>query len=151
MGKGTVMNVIEKYFVRKQWYYRFLGRGLVTVTHYDDWSPRRRLYDPAFTKRLRCRVVKKYVWCHNHDIVHTHVVWVPVSSYTQIPNRYYNIMLSSSALVQWACADDSGTNFNFCGYFCQEKIRPMPMPIIGKFLFMPSSSTLICWLVLVSL
>ena len=31
--------------------YRFLGNGLVTVTHYDEWSPKRRLYDPAFTKR----------------------------------------------------------------------------------------------------
>ncbi len=33
--------------------YRFLGNGLVSVPDYDTWKPRRKIYDPAFNKRLR--------------------------------------------------------------------------------------------------
>lgn len=32
-------------------FFRFLGRGLVTIPDYDTWKPRRSLYDPAFTRR----------------------------------------------------------------------------------------------------
>ena len=31
--------------------HRFVGHGLVTIRDYDTWKSRRRLYDPAFTKR----------------------------------------------------------------------------------------------------
>ena len=33
-------------------YFRFLGRGLITLLDFDSWRPRRSLYDPTFTKRL---------------------------------------------------------------------------------------------------
>ena len=52
-GKGmylhTVMMTLNQILIYDVC--RFLGTGLVTVTHYNDWSPKRRLYDPAFTKR----------------------------------------------------------------------------------------------------
>jgi len=30
---------------------RFLGSGLVTIPDYGTWKPRRRKYDPAFSRR----------------------------------------------------------------------------------------------------
>ena len=48
--------------------YRFLGNGLVTVTHYDEWSPKRRLYDPAFTKRSGKQLQLEL--CRAHTTLH---------------------------------------------------------------------------------
>ena len=35
---------------------RFMGKGLFSIGDYEQWKPRRRMYDPAFKSRSGCCV-----------------------------------------------------------------------------------------------
>ena len=49
-GLKCSLSLVYSYWLRS-FHYRFFGRGLVTLD-YEAWKPKRRLYEPAFNRRL---------------------------------------------------------------------------------------------------
>ena len=84
---------------------RFLGNGLLTVRNYSDWSPRRRLYDPAFTKRLTNRVsMHVALLAHNtscHVIINSCVAFYILLHGTILQKRCYDVILRHSPVCRY--------------------------------------------------
>jgi len=46
------MHCLTVYYV--VFMHRFMGEGLFSISDYETWKPRRKIYDPTFNKRWLC-------------------------------------------------------------------------------------------------